>query len=152
MRSAALALLLAGAFSAPPARADETLSCTSEKRLGGGASKNAELKLVVAGDSVKDLSYSGCYSSGEPGGGSCCGIERDESETWSFTHSGAVTVLTIEMHDLEKTFKIEIERTPDAYQVRFSDRGLFILCGSAAEFPRSVTIRRGERACHVVEE
>jgi len=41
MRSAALALLLAGAFSAPPARADETLSCTSEKRLGGGASKNA---------------------------------------------------------------------------------------------------------------
>ena len=151
MRSSLLAAFLLAAACVPAeTHAEETLNCTSEKKLGGGASKSTELKLTVAGILVKNIWFSGCYAAGKEGGGSCCFLEPDDA-TWTWIRKGPVTVLSIKLEPSGEAHKIEIERKGDAFEVRFAEPGLHVFCGFAADFPAAVTLKRGERACQVVE-
>jgi hypothetical protein len=152
MHRALLPLTILLAASAIPARADETLACKTNTKLGGKASKGAELTLVLDGTGqIKDLQYSGYFASGKEGGAGFCDIQREEDDTWTWTRKGPLTILTIDSDVLGESLKLEIESRNDAYEIRFSDSKLYQLCGAAASFPTSVTLRRGQPTCKVVE-
>lgn len=129
----------------------EDLACSTKIVLRGGASKGADVKLKVEGGRITFLSANSFISTGKEGGGYSCSINtaaRESKVKWSGSKDQTSVRLTDVSSGEESV--LNIDRIARGYKITF-DQVWSGYCGFGAEFPQSVILMKGRRACAITE-
>ena len=153
-RTRSMLLLSLSVVLCRPAAADDA-SCSTSVGHKDGSSQGVDLTLTLDHDRPTGISFEAVFESGQEGGAYFCTFKADAANgksRWT-AGKGTLTVTVLQGQDLdqdpERESTFEISATKDGYLVTFVDMSR-TYCGFGAEFPRSVRLVKGKKACVVV--
>jgi len=145
----ATTVLLGGACSGTAL--GESLSCTRKDTAPNGEWTRVDLRLVVVGGKVTDLTFDWTISSGEPGSAHSCHIDTTADATKArLVVKRRTTLVTLPASDTDVPSILRIARLGNTYRVSLDDM-MTPHCGFGAEYPQAVELTRGVKRCRVYE-
>lgn len=133
----------------------EEASCSTNEGFEDGSSRGVDLKLKLDQDHPTGIEFEADFFSGQEGGAYSCHFDSraaDHKSVWTQGKDKVeVRILqgSEDGQDPEKESSFEISRTKDGFLVTFTEMSR-TYCGFGAEYPGSVRLVKGKKACAVV--